>query len=105
MHKEIMPTCAIRPTHGDTVLLAEEVLAGVVDAAFVTLPLKHPDLRIEEIRRDRLVVCLRRDDALASKPALQATDLQDNLAVLYHPNHSLDNQLRLQSSSCLPLAF
>ena len=105
MHKEMLPACSIRPTHGDTAQLAEEVLTGAVDAAIVTLPLKHTELRIEEIRRDRLVVCLRRDDALASKPALQATDLQDNLAVLYHPNHSLDNQLRLQSSSCLPLAF
>jgi DNA-binding transcriptional LysR family regulator len=95
VHKELLPTCSIRPTHGDTAQLAEEVLTGVVDAAIVTLPLKHSDLRIEEIRRDRLVVCLRRDDALASKPALQATDLQDNLAVLYHPQRHPDAHERL----------
>ncbi|HMG03483.1 MAG TPA: LysR family transcriptional regulator [Edaphobacter sp.] len=90
MHREVLPACSIRPTHGDTAQLAEEVLTGAVDAAIVTLPLKHPDLRIEQIRRDRLVVCLRRDDALASKPALQATDLQDNLAVMYHPQRHPD---------------
>jgi DNA-binding transcriptional LysR family regulator len=61
----------------------------------VTLPLKHPDLRIEEIRRDRLVVCLRRDDALADKAALQTTDLQENLAVLYHPQRHPDAHERL----------
>lgn len=91
----LLPACSIRPTHGDTVQLAEEVLAGVVDAAIVTLALKHPDLRIEEVRQDRLVVCLRRDNPLANKAALQATDLQDNLAVLYHPQRHPDAHERL----------
>ena len=53
MHKELLPGCSILPTHGDTVQLAEEILAGEVDAALVTLPLKHPDLRVETLRRDR----------------------------------------------------
>jgi DNA-binding transcriptional LysR family regulator len=52
-------------------LLAEEVIAGIVDAAIVTLPLKHPDLQIEEIRQDRLVVCLRKDNPLARKSAFE----------------------------------
>jgi DNA-binding transcriptional LysR family regulator len=90
MHKEILPACSIRPTHGDTVELAEEVVTGAIDAAIVTLPLKHPDLRVEEIRRNRLVVCLRRDNPLARKSALKATDLQDNLSVLYHPQRHPD---------------
>jgi DNA-binding transcriptional LysR family regulator len=94
-HKELLPTCSIRPTHGDTAQLAEEVLAGAVDAAIVTLPLKHPDLRIEEIRRDRLVVCLRRDNPLATRIALQPTDLQNNLTVLYHPQRHPDAHERL----------
>jgi DNA-binding transcriptional LysR family regulator len=95
MHKEVLPACSIRPTHGDTAQLAEEILTGAVDAAIVTLPLKHPDLRIEQIRRDRLVVCLRRDNALTAKAALQATDLQDNLTVLYHPQRHPDAHERL----------
>ena len=33
MHKEMLPACSIRPTHGDTAQLGEEVLAGSVDAA------------------------------------------------------------------------
>ena len=95
LHKEILPHCSIRPTHADTAQLAEEVVGGLVDAAIVTLPLKHPDLRIEEIRRDRLVVCLRRDDPLAEKAALNATDLQQNLTVLYHPQRHPDAHERL----------
>ncbi len=58
LHKELLPACVIRPTHGDTTQLAQEVLAGIVDAAIITLPLKHSELHIEEIRRERIVVCL-----------------------------------------------
>ncbi|MBB5061946.1 LysR family transcriptional regulator [Granulicella mallensis] len=96
LHKELLPVCPVRPTHGDTVHLAEEVISGKVDAAFVTLPLRHPDLRIEELRRDRLVACLRRDDSLAAKASLQANELQGNLAVLYHPQRHPDAHERLQ---------
>jgi len=95
LHKEILPVCPVRPTHGDTAHLAEEVVSGTVDAAFVTLPLRHPDLRIEELRRDRLVACLRRDDPFAAKASLQAADLQGNLAVLYHPQRHPDAHGRL----------
>jgi len=94
-HKEVLPSCPIRPTHGDTQQLAEEILSGAVDAALVTLPLAHPDLSIEELSKDRLVVCLRRDDPLAKKAALQPDDLQGNLAVLYHPQRHPDAHERL----------
>jgi len=95
MHKEILPACQIRLSHGDTAQLAEEILDGAVDAAVVTLPLKHPDLRIEEIRRDPLVVCLRRDDPLAGKAILQTADLEDRLSVLYHSRRHPEAHERL----------
>lgn len=84
-HKAILPGCAIRPTHGDNGHLVAEVVGGLLDVAVVTLPLSHPDLRIEALRQDRLVACMRRDHPLARKATLQPADLQDNLAVLYHP--------------------
>jgi DNA-binding transcriptional LysR family regulator len=95
LHKEILPTCIVRPTHGDAAQLAQEVLDGMVDAAIITLPLAHPDLHIEELRRDRLVVCLRKDAPLARKRALETTDLQGNLAILYDPQHHPDAHARL----------
>ena len=95
LHKEILPPCPVRPTHGDTAQLAEEVAAGIVDAALVTLPLSHPDLHIEELRRDRLVVCLRKDHVLAGKASLLPVDLQNNLTVLYHPQRHPDAHERL----------
>jgi DNA-binding transcriptional LysR family regulator len=95
LHKELLPKCTVRPTHGDAAQLAQEVLGGIVDAAIVTLPLTHPDLHIEELRHDRLVVCLRKDNPLTSKAALLPTDLEDNLTILYHPQRHPDAHVRL----------
>jgi DNA-binding transcriptional LysR family regulator len=95
LHKELLPRCAVRPTHGDVAHLAQEVLAGIVDAAIVTLPLTHSDLHIEELRHDRLVVCLRKDNPLAAKAAIQPSELQDNLTILYHPQRHPDAHARL----------
>jgi DNA-binding transcriptional LysR family regulator len=84
-HRSIMPGCSIRPTLGDTEQLAEEIINGSVDAALVTLPLEHPELCIEELRRDPLVVCLRRDNPLARNHRVLPSDLQGNLSILHHP--------------------
>jgi DNA-binding transcriptional LysR family regulator len=49
------------------------------------LPLEHPELCIEELRRDPLVVCLRQDNPSARNHRVQASDLQGNLSILHHP--------------------
>ena len=85
MHRELLPSCAVRPERDDTMPLVEDVLKGTLDAAIVTHPIAHTALRIEGIRRDRLVVCLREDDPLASKNTLAMMDLQKHLTILYHP--------------------
>jgi len=95
IHKDLLPNCTVRPTHADTVNLKEGLLAGEIDAAIVTLPLEHPSLRVEELRNDRLVVCLRKDNPLADKAALMPVDLQDNLAIIYHPQRHPDAHVRL----------
>jgi DNA-binding transcriptional LysR family regulator len=95
MHKDLAPSCAIRSSHGDTIQLTEDVLSGDLDAAIVTLPLKHPDLRIEGLRRDKLVVCLRKDHPLAERAAIHVSELHDKLAVLYHPHRHPGAHTRL----------
>jgi DNA-binding transcriptional LysR family regulator len=95
MHKEFLPNCQIRPERNDTTQLVEDVVAGILDVAIVTLPLENAALRVVELRRDRLVVCLRKDDRLASKSALLPIDLQNNLTILYHPRRHPDAHARL----------
>jgi DNA-binding transcriptional LysR family regulator len=95
LHKELLPYCTIRRSHEDTVQLTEEILSGSLDAALITLPVQHADLRVEILRQDRLVVCLRKDDPLAGKAAIDIADLQDKLAVLYHPQQHPEAHKRL----------
>jgi DNA-binding transcriptional LysR family regulator len=95
LHKEMLPRTVVRPTHGDTEQLAREILDGVVDAAIVTLPFAQPDFHVEELRRDRIVVCLRKDDPLSGKSVLQVSDLQGNLTVIYHPQRHPEAHMRL----------
>jgi DNA-binding transcriptional LysR family regulator len=95
MYKELLPSSAIRLSQGDTPQLAVEVVGGTVDAALVTLPLTHPDLKVEEICRDRLVACLRKDHPLARKASLEPEDLQQHLTILYHPYRHPDAYARL----------
>ena len=85
MHKEFLPNCEIRPERSDTTHLIEDVVTGVIDAAIVTLPIENAALRVEELRRDRLVVCLRKDHPLAVKGSLLPMDLQGNLRIVHHP--------------------
>jgi DNA-binding transcriptional LysR family regulator len=84
-HRELLPSCSIVPMYGDTLQLAEEVALGALDAALITLPLQHTELCIEPLKSERLVVCIRRDDPLASKHSLTAHDLKDRLAILHDP--------------------
>lgn len=85
IHRRYLPDCVIHPTHADSAQLANEVITQKLDAAIVTLPVEAPELHIEELRRDRLVACLRADDPLASKTALPPSDLGERPVILYHP--------------------
>jgi DNA-binding transcriptional LysR family regulator len=95
LHKELFPRVAVRPTHGDAAQLAREIRDGMVDAAVITLPFAQADFCVEELRRDRIVICLRRDHPLAAKPVLRVSDLQGNLTVIYHPERHPDAHGRL----------
>jgi DNA-binding transcriptional LysR family regulator len=95
LHRELLPQVTVRPTHGDAAQLAKEIVDGTVDAAIITLPFADPTFHIEELRRDKMVVCLDKDHPLAAKPLLQVSDLQDNLTVIYHPQRHPDAHARL----------
>ncbi|MFC6647065.1 LysR substrate-binding domain-containing protein [Granulicella cerasi] len=106
LHKELLPNCTIRSAHGDTVYLAAQVLEGKLDAALITLPFTHPELRLDRLRKDKLVVCMRKDNPLAEHAALQVKDLQGKLGVFYEPDrhpqaHARLLELLAQSGVCI----
>ena len=59
------------------------------------MPITDDNLRVEVIKRERLVVCLPADHALAKKTALNAPDLSQNLSVFSHPSQHPEAHERL----------
>lgn len=94
-HRRLLPSCNIRPTHGDPPHLVEEIFTETLDAALVTLPLHHSNLEIATLRQDRLVACLPKAHPLADKAALSIHDLQEHLSIFFHPMRHPDAHLRL----------
>lgn len=86
---------AIMPLEADAAILLVKVASGELDAAIMTKPANERRLCIEEIRRDRLVVCLRADDPLALKPKIKSADLENKSLILYHPEQHPDAYVRL----------
>lgn len=95
MHAELMPNCSIRPVHAASPELLEELIAGNLDAAIVSSPAENERLYVEEIVRERIVVCIRTDHPLAKKPILRAKDLRNHPVVRCDPqrNSAVHNQL------------
>ncbi len=54
-------------------------------------------LHVEEIRRDRLLVCVRKDHSLASKGILHPEDLRGVPVVLCHPQINLNAHVQTLS--------
>lgn len=55
----------------------DALLAGEIDLALVRPPVGHPDLATETLRRDRLLVALPSDHALAASTELRVPELRD----------------------------
>ena len=72
LQKALVPASSVRFTTADTAPLLDELLHERLDAAIVTLPVSDANLRVEIVKRERLVVCLPADHPLSRKPALSA---------------------------------
>jgi DNA-binding transcriptional LysR family regulator len=86
LQKELVPASKIKLIHDNTGPLIHELAHDHLDAAIVSLPVTDEKLRVEIVRRDRLVVCLPADHSFAKKSALSAADLTHNLTVFGRPS-------------------
>lgn len=100
LHREFLPSCVIKPAHADSSDLAKEIVRGEIHAAIVTLPVNEPEIQVEELRRDRLVLCLRADHPLAGKPSVRPAELSGHIGVFYdsqrHPEAHVQMMERLK---------
>jgi DNA-binding transcriptional LysR family regulator len=95
LQKALVPTSRIQFANDNTAPLLDELLHDRLDAAIVSLPITDERLRVEVIKRERLVVCLPSDHPLAKKAALSASDLSRNLTVFHRPAQHPEAHVRL----------
>ena len=63
------------------------VAEGHLDAALVLLPIGDQKLFVQRIRTERILVCLRRDDPLASLESIPKTHIEDRLRIAFSRVH------------------
>jgi DNA-binding transcriptional LysR family regulator len=94
-YREIVPEGTLNLPSDCTAKLIEMLADGRLDAAIVTLPVSAKGLFEQRICEDKLLICLRRDDPLASAAEIPKTVISERLRILfnrdYHP--ALHDQL------------
>ena len=96
LQKALVPGSTVRTSSGDTATILAELRAGRIDAAVLSLPITDETLRVEIVKRERLVVCLPTDHPAARKAAISASDLANNLNVFRRPSQHPQAHQRLR---------
>ncbi len=84
-YQRLFPESEIRPSPQCTAQLLAWLGDGEINAALVTTPVKANDLVIQPIARERLLLCLRKDDPLVSADAIQPRQIAGKLSVTFDP--------------------
>jgi DNA-binding transcriptional LysR family regulator len=87
VYKELLPDCDMVPESGDTEEIVERLRAGKLDAALLTLPVLGADFEVHVIERERLLVCMRSDDPLASYEAIPPSALDNKISIFTYQKH------------------
>jgi DNA-binding transcriptional LysR family regulator len=86
-YRELVPGGQIEPSSECSAALVKMVAEGHLDAALVTLPIAEQSLFVHSICRERLMVCLRRDDPLAREESIPREVVADRLCILFDRSH------------------
>lgn len=88
-YHEIVPEGHMNSSSDCTAKLMDMLTDGRLDAALITLPVHTEGLFEHRICEDRLVICLRRDDAFASQSEIPKAAIEERLRIFfsrdYHP--------------------
>jgi DNA-binding transcriptional LysR family regulator len=84
-YQRLFPESDIRPSPQCTAQLLAWLGDGSINAALVTTPVKAHDLVIQPIARERLLLCLRKDDPLASADTILPRQIAEKLSITFDP--------------------
>lgn len=82
-YKELVPGGGIDPSSQSSGPLTRLVLDGQLSAALINLPVDEPELYIQFVCSEKLLLCIRSDDPLAKEEAIPRAAVQDRLRVMF----------------------
>jgi DNA-binding transcriptional LysR family regulator len=86
-YRELVPGGLIQSSSECSAELSTMVADGRLDAAIVSLPVIEKGLFVHQLCQERMLVCLRRDDPLASGDTLPQDVITDRLSILFARVH------------------
>jgi len=94
-YANLFPDCLIQLSGGDPSNLLHRLEEGALDGALLPLPIDGPNWVMQQIASEPVVVCMRRDDPLASESQVALSDLASRLTVFRDPAHHPSAHSRL----------
>ena len=85
VYRKLFPAAGIETIFAPTEQILERLASGQIDAAIVTLPSDDPTTRVVTLAQERMLVCMRSDDALASSIAVEASQVIGRLKIFKPP--------------------
>lgn len=82
-YKEVVPGGVIEPSSQSSGTLSSQVSAGTLDAALIDLPAREPELMVQSVCTEKLLICLRTDDPLAEHAAIPKEAAADRLKIMF----------------------
>lgn len=108
-YRQLFPKGSIELEGDDTDALLKRLQRAELDAALITLPFSIDDLYAQPLMHERMLVCLRRDDPLASNEELDPSNLNGKLGIFSDSHHHPTAHARLlemlAQKSIVPRAF
>jgi DNA-binding transcriptional LysR family regulator len=83
----LFPDCLIHLSGSDHLHLLRRLEEGVLDGALLPMPIDGPNWVIQQIASEPVVVCMRKDDPLASESQVALSNLASRLTVFRDPAH------------------
>lgn len=84
VYREIVPDGRVISTSDSTAELLNMLHDGRLDAAIVTLPVTFPELSQCVLAEDEVMICLRKDDPMASLAAIPKESVAERLSIMFN---------------------
>ena len=89
-YRELMPAGLLEPTSKGSAPLIRMVLDGQLRAALIHLPVDEPELYVQTVCSEKMMLCMRADDPLSKEEKIPRSAVEEHLRITFarelHPS-------------------